>query len=274
MMQHQSVHLITPADSACLCCVQVGIDDVLHSWFREQQVQQAHRAAASCSAATCRAAARTGLPASERPWVWATALGIHAAPPDFSYSSNPAPPADAKQQPSTRKGAAAGVAAPGSSSPASQQPATGAVVAAGRAASNRFPDWWRLPSQRDHQVLQLLCESVEQQVLLTDVLTCADVQRLADNEHYFVFEEEMRCAVSFTGCGTGRTNPAERTQAVLQTDVMLSHNLLQHFVLAERLSAYEARTACKCCSSSPVATVVLRYASISCLQGNSPSSQP
>jgi hypothetical protein len=30
------------------------------------------------------------------------------------------------------------------------------------------------------------------QVLLTDLLVCADVQRMADNEHYFVFEEAMR----------------------------------------------------------------------------------
>ncbi|WIA33511.1 hypothetical protein OEZ86_006636 [Tetradesmus obliquus] len=32
----------------------------------------------------------------------------------------------------------------------------------------------------------------EQQVLLTDLLVCADVQRIADSEHYFVFEEAMR----------------------------------------------------------------------------------
>lgn len=72
------------------------------------------------------------------------------------------------------------------------QGSASALQAACEAASSSFSDWWRLPCQRDRQVLQLLCESVEKQVLLTDVLTCADVQRLADNEHYFVFEEPMR----------------------------------------------------------------------------------
>lgn len=31
------------------------------------------------------------------------------------------------------------------------------------------------------------------QALLLDVLTCADVQQTADNAHFFVFEEAMRC---------------------------------------------------------------------------------
>lgn len=30
------------------------------------------------------------------------------------------------------------------------------------------------------------------QAMLVDVLTCADVQQLADNAHFFVFEEAMR----------------------------------------------------------------------------------
>jgi hypothetical protein len=30
------------------------------------------------------------------------------------------------------------------------------------------------------------------QGLLVDVLTCADVQQMADNAHFFVFDEAMR----------------------------------------------------------------------------------
>lgn len=33
------------------------------------------------------------------------------------------------------------------------------------------------------------------QGLLMDVLTCADVQQTADNAHFFVFEETMRCGM-------------------------------------------------------------------------------
>ncbi|WIA13365.1 hypothetical protein OEZ85_006945 [Tetradesmus obliquus] len=161
---------------------QVGVDDVLHTWFREQQVQQAYRAAGTCSAAACRAAARTGLPASERPWVWAAALGIHAAPPAATTAAAAAAAATAK--------AACG---DGSSSSQTQPPTdAAALAAAAAAAADMHSDWWRFPSERDRQVLQLLCESVEQQVLLTDLLVCADVQRMADSEHYFVFEEAMR----------------------------------------------------------------------------------
>lgn len=59
---------------------QVGLDDSLHPWFREQQVQHARRVAASGSAAACRAAARTGLPPSERAACWACALGLPPLP--------------------------------------------------------------------------------------------------------------------------------------------------------------------------------------------------
>jgi hypothetical protein len=135
-----------------LLCVwlQVGVDDVLHTWFREQQVQQAYRAAGTCSAAACRAAARTGLPASKRPWVWAAALGVHAAPP-------PAAAATAK--------AACSHANSSNSNSQAQPPTDAAALAdAAAAAADMHSDWWRLPSQRDKQLLHLLCESVEQQV--------------------------------------------------------------------------------------------------------------
>lgn len=173
-----------------LLSLQVGIDDVLHSWFKEQQVTQAYRSAASCSAAACRAAARTGLPPSERPWVWATALGIHAAPPHRNNTSRTAVP-NSQSTPDQQ----AAVAAAGSTGGRSQeiQAPICALQAACEAASSSLSDWWSLPCQRDQQLLQLLCESVEEQVLLTDVLTCADVQRVADDEHYFVFEETIRC---------------------------------------------------------------------------------
>ncbi|KIZ03010.1 hypothetical protein MNEG_4946 [Monoraphidium neglectum] len=61
--------------------VQVGLDDVLHPWFREQQISQAQRVLASASSAACARAARTGLPPSARPAAWACALGLPPQPP-------------------------------------------------------------------------------------------------------------------------------------------------------------------------------------------------
>jgi acyl transferase domain-containing protein len=54
----------------------------------------------------------------------------------------------------------------GSSSNSQTQQATdvAALAAASAAAADMHSDWWRFPSQRDQQLLQLLCESVEQQV--------------------------------------------------------------------------------------------------------------
>ncbi|KAF8058104.1 TBC1D19 [Scenedesmus sp. PABB004] len=158
---------------------QVGADDVLHPWFATQQAQQARQAAASCSAAACRVVARCGVPASERAWVWATALGLHAAPPPER-----APPGGE----------------PGGA-------ADGAAAAGARA------DWWRLPSARDGALLELLCGSVEQQALLTDVLTCADVQRVAECAHFFPFAETMRCAAACALCRWQPTQRAARARA-------------------------------------------------------------
>jgi hypothetical protein len=99
----------------------------------QQQAQVAQQAGASCCAAACRAAARNGVRASERPWVWATALGLHAAPPGSEHAGDV---------------------------------------------------WWQLPSARDEQLLQLLCGAAARQVLLVDVLTCADVERVAGNSSH------------------------------------------------------------------------------------------
>jgi len=129
---------------------QVGVDDVLHSWFREQQVQAARRVTASQSAAACRAAARTGLPPSERPAAWACALGLPPLPAASSNGSG------------------------GGSSP-------------GLDWAGPYP-----ASQRDDDVLRVLCEGVERQALLVDALTCADVCTAVGSEHYFPFADTIR----------------------------------------------------------------------------------
>eukprot|EP00775_Hariotina_reticulata_P005725 gene5725-5965_t len=148
---------------------QVGVDDVIHVWFREQQVQQAQKAAMSGSAMACRAVARMGVPASERPGVWAAALGIQAA---MTTPTDAAPPTDA----------------PLSTAPLSAPDAP----VDGNDATVGSHDTKQLAYTRDQAVFQLLCESVEQQSLLTDVLVCAEVQHIASNEQYFVFEEMVR----------------------------------------------------------------------------------
>lgn len=200
--------------AACLGPPQVGLDDVLHMWYYAQQVQQAHSKATSCSAAACRAAARTGVPTSARPWVWAAALGLPACPPAEAACS------------CSCQG--------GESSSSSSKDGTDEQLPTG---SIKQDAWWRIPNQRDTAKLDLLCNAVKQQVclwvssiqvglahksvhqegtpglclfclqvtavierlasllvqgLLVDVLTCADVQQMADNAHFFVFEEAMR----------------------------------------------------------------------------------
>lgn len=128
-----------PDMPGALRCLQVGLDDVLHSWYRDQQVQQAHNIAASCSAAACRAAARTGIPASARPWVWAAALGLPACPPTSTTSC------------SSHQG----------------DSSTGSTASGG---ARSVPDtvkqdvWWHLSNQRDKEKLELLCSAVKQQV--------------------------------------------------------------------------------------------------------------
>lgn len=137
-----------PSGPVCLLCwLQVGLDDVLHTWYREQQAQQAYSIAALCSAAACRAAARTGVPASMRPWVWAAALGLPASPPDV--------PSNCSDN-----------CADGSSS---NRGGTGRQVGGGRlmqdpAAHGQQNAWWHLPNQRDKEKLEVLCNTVKQQV--------------------------------------------------------------------------------------------------------------
>lgn len=127
--------------------VQVGLDDVLHSWYRDQQVQQTRAIIASCSAAGCRAAARTGVPASERPWVWPTALGLAACPP--GPDSRPA----------------------GSKAPQALH-----LPAAAGAEHNM---WWHLPNAWHEERLRLLCTAVKKQVRGQQLLLLAACAGLA-----------------------------------------------------------------------------------------------
>jgi hypothetical protein len=126
--------------NSCSCALQVGLDDVLHTWYRDQQVEQARNLAASCSAAACREAARNGIPASERPWVWAAALGLPAG----SH---------------VRGGSCS--SGTGSISSSSCESASGSDQAD---CAGQRGVWWQLPSPRDDEKLQLLCSSVKQQV--------------------------------------------------------------------------------------------------------------
>jgi hypothetical protein len=140
----------------------------MHLWFREQQAQQARKAAMSGSAMACRAVARLGVPASERPGVWAAALGMQTA---LNTTT------DAELTPTELLPVQAASSTDGSNDTGGQYDAR------------------QLPSAEDLAAFQLLCESVEQQSLLTDVLACAEVQHIADNEQYFVFEEMVRCVL-------------------------------------------------------------------------------
>lgn len=110
-------------------------------------MDQAQRVLSASAPAACRAAARSGLPASARPHVWACALGL-----------------------------------------------------AGLAKEGLTLRGFRSPSRRDEDVLEVLCEGVEQQRLLLDALICSDVNRMVDSENYFVFEESLR--YECTGCCT------------------------------------------------------------------------
>jgi hypothetical protein len=140
-----------------LCWLQVGLDDVLHTWYREQQTQQAHSIAASCSAAACRASARTGVPASARPWVWAAALGLPASPPNASNSEH---------------------CGGGSSGRTGAGPQVGDQLMQGEAAQGQRNAWWHMPNQRDKEKLEVLCNAVKQQVCQTNSLC---TQHCADN---------------------------------------------------------------------------------------------
>lgn len=141
--------------TGCVCvCLQVGLDDVLHPWYREQQVQQAHSTAASCSAAACQAAARTGIPACKRPWVWAAALGLAARPP----STHTGPDATGSRS--------SGSSHHVYSTQDCRDHGSHEICNAEQEGSAQDA-WWQLPSPRDHELLQLLCEAVKKQVCLT-----------------------------------------------------------------------------------------------------------
>ncbi|KAI8462764.1 MAG: hypothetical protein J3K34DRAFT_527500 [Monoraphidium minutum] len=171
---------------------QVGLDDELHPWFREQQVAQARRALASGSAAACRAAARTGLPPSERPAAWACALGLP-------------PPAGG--------GGGSGGWEAGSGNGAQQQQQQQQQREGTRPPGVGLGCY--APSARDEGVFRLLCEGAERQALLADALSLADACGVADSEHYFPFAEAVRAMVlAFSRdasiCRNARATPLPR----------------------------------------------------------------
>jgi hypothetical protein len=141
----------------------VGLDDVLHPWFADQQAQHARRVLASRSAAACRATCRAGLPPGERPAVWACALGL--------------PPLDA-------------AAAADAAGPVPPRDGAGVLPWAGPYE----------PSRGDVDALRALCGGAARQPMLVDALACADVAELAGaSEHYFPFADTLRCAARGPG---------------------------------------------------------------------------
>lgn len=50
-------------------------------------------------------------------------------------------------------------------------------------------------SSEDERLFDSLCGSVEAQPMLVDLLVAVDVQRLADSEDFFVFEELLRAVL-------------------------------------------------------------------------------
>ena len=55
---------------------QTGVDDELHSWFKEARAAQGAQVAARCYPPACRLFARRGCPPGVRPLVWRGALGL------------------------------------------------------------------------------------------------------------------------------------------------------------------------------------------------------
>ena len=152
----------------------MGMDDVIHPWFKEEQLHQSRHVLSAQSAAACRAAARYGVPPSERPSIWACAIGLKLDPPPEPSSSSMGDVSGAYTAAAGRGGGDGG-----SGIASSRGNGVGRVK-------------WSKPSHRDEEVLALLCESIQRQQLLVDTLVCADVQHVVDSEHYFVFEETLR----------------------------------------------------------------------------------
>lgn len=60
------------------CCVtQVGLDDVLHTWFQQSSIYTGEACLEAGVMPRCRTALQTGAPPALRPRLWATALALH-----------------------------------------------------------------------------------------------------------------------------------------------------------------------------------------------------
>lgn len=167
---------------------QVGLDELFHSTYLQEQAERAGALASGRATAACRAACRRGVPASQRPVVWACALGL----PLYG-------PGDASSIASSAAAASHGVAARTAARRGATRPAAarGAGASAGAAASSAAPEAGAAAGlqawcERDQQAFELLCRGVEAQPLLVDHLTCSDVEQVAESEHFFVFADSLR----------------------------------------------------------------------------------
>ncbi len=157
----------------CWCAaLQVGLDDVLHSWYGKQQLHLASGAASMRSAFECRAVARRGLPASARSAVWTVALGLPGSVQEFLDDDQHHHHQQQQQQQQQQD----------RTPPPPPLPTQRAACPA-------------LPSSCDITLLQDLCEAVERQPMLTDALASAAASTVAQHRDYFMFEEHIRCVL-------------------------------------------------------------------------------
>lgn len=60
------------------CCVtQVGLDDVLHTWFQQSSIYTGEACLEAGVMPRCRSALQTGAPPALRPGLWAAALALN-----------------------------------------------------------------------------------------------------------------------------------------------------------------------------------------------------
>lgn len=177
---------------------QVGVDDELYPWYAAQQRELARRVLRGGAVAGARELCRGGVPASARPAVWRSALGLTgrgAAVPggghvqgDNSGSGDGGVeggrPAGAFSISGTAAGGSGGVSAGGDGTGDAPSPAGLSFLCAdeGVAAAGE-------------QEFQALCCAVVQQSVLADVLVRADVKALAGDSQFFLFEETLRCVL-------------------------------------------------------------------------------
>lgn len=72
----RKAELLTHDLSKC-CVTQVGLDDVLHTWFQQSSIHTGEACLEAGVMPRCRSALQTGAPPALRPGLWAAALALN-----------------------------------------------------------------------------------------------------------------------------------------------------------------------------------------------------